>query len=139
MIHFKYDITPDVVELQASNWSGLERVFVNGQMVSHKLNFKPQSEHTIQLKDGAPCKFKLLIDPQTDELMCRIYKQNKLVASLKQGKENVLVSRRYWQHIVIVISLLFIFTLYLNWLGLLYYAEWILADRDNRIRNWYIK
>lgn len=114
MIHFKYDITPDVVELQASNWSGLERVFVNGQMVSHKLNFKPQSEHTIQLKDGAPCKFKLLIDPQTDELMCRIYKQNKLVASLKQGKENVLVSRRYWQHIVIVISLLFVFTLYLN-------------------------
>lgn len=114
MIRFKYDLNQDVVELQASNWSGLERVFVNGQMVSHKLNFKPQSEHTIQLKDGAPCKFELLIDPQTDELMCRIYKQHRLVASLKQGKENLLTSRRYLQHSVIAVSLLCVFALYLN-------------------------
>ncbi|MCS6239159.1 hypothetical protein [Shewanella baltica] len=114
MIRFKYDLNQDVVELQASNWSGLERVFVNGQMVSHKLNFKPQSEHTIQLKDGAPCKLELLIDPQTDELMCRIYKQHTLVASLKQGKENLLASRRYLQHSVIAVSLLCVFALYLN-------------------------
>jgi hypothetical protein len=83
-------------------------------MVSRKLNFKPQSEHYIQLKDGNPCKFTLLIDPQTDELMCRIYKQNKLIASLKQGKKNLLASRRYLQQSVILVSLLCVFALYFN-------------------------
>lgn len=50
MIRFKYDLNQDVVELQASNWSGLERVFVNGQMVSHKLNLSLRANIRFNLK-----------------------------------------------------------------------------------------
>ncbi|MGL4448501.1 MAG: hypothetical protein ACRCZA_10260 [Shewanella sp.] len=114
MIRFKYALNGDVVELQASNWNGLERVLVNGQQVSRKRNFKPQSEHCIQLKDGHLCRFTLLIDPQTDELMCRIYKQNELVTSLKQGKDDFLASQRVLQHSTIFLGLLCLFTLYFN-------------------------
>ncbi|QSX28649.1 hypothetical protein [Shewanella cyperi] len=97
MVSFKYDLNQHRVELQASNWCGLERVFVDGQMVSSKLNFGQQSEHAVPLGDGNPCKFQLLIDPQTEELMCRIYKRNELVASLKQGKQNLIQSQRMVQ------------------------------------------
>ncbi|QYJ73870.1 MULTISPECIES: hypothetical protein [Shewanella] len=89
MICFKYSLNQDSVELQASDWSGLERVYVNGEMVSSKLNFGGQSEHQVPLKDGNKAKFQLFIDPQTEEVMCRIYKKGQLVASLKQGQENL--------------------------------------------------
>ena len=97
MISFKYELNQDSVELQASDWFGIERVFVNGQMVSSKLNFGPNSVHTIQLNDGNQCCFKLFIDPQTDELTCRIYKHNQLITSLKQGKNNLVQYQRLQQ------------------------------------------
>ncbi|MBT1445813.1 hypothetical protein KJI95_15005 [Shewanella sp. JM162201] len=98
MISFKYCLNQDCVELKASDWFGLERVFVNGKMVSSKLNFGGQSEHSIPLHDGHRARFQLLIDPQTEEIMCRIYKKGELVASLKQGKEQLHRSRAMlWQ------------------------------------------
>lgn len=102
MVSFKYGLNQDLVELQASNWNGLERVFVNGEMVSKKLNFRRRSEHKIQLNNGLPCSFKLLICPQTDQLVCRIYKQNQLVASLKQGKRNLMQSQKYFYNSLLV-------------------------------------
>ncbi|MCZ4336562.1 hypothetical protein [Shewanella colwelliana] len=97
MVSFKYDFNQDLVELQASNWSGLEQVYVNGKRVSSKLNFGQNSEHQVQLHDGNPCKFQLLIDPSSDQMICRIYKQNRLIASIKQGKESLLHSRQLLQ------------------------------------------
>lgn len=97
MVSFKYELNQDSVELQASDWFGLERVFINGQMVSRKLNFGQNSEHCIKLNDGNQCRFKLFIDPHTDELTCRIYKHNQLITSLKQGKENLIQRQRILQ------------------------------------------
>lgn len=94
MVCFKYDLNQDIVELKASNWNGFERLFINGKKVSSKFNFGPTSEHKVELTNGINCCLQLMIDPQTEQLMCRIYKQNKLVASLKQGSKNLLETRR---------------------------------------------
>ncbi|QYK02736.1 hypothetical protein [Shewanella psychrotolerans] len=101
MISFKHDFNQDLVELQASNWCGLEQVFVNGKRVSRKLNFGPKSEHQIKLHDGNPCKFQLFIDPNSEQMICRIYKKNHLITSIKQGKENLLHSRQLLQTVII--------------------------------------
>lgn len=97
MVSFKYELNQDSVELQASDWFGIERVFVNGQLVSRKFNFGPNSVHKVQLNDGHQCSFKLFIDPQTDELTCRIYKHNQLITSLKQGKNSLIQGQRLLQ------------------------------------------
>ncbi|MCE9678318.1 hypothetical protein LZP69_03790 [Shewanella sp. AS1] len=94
MICFKHDFNQDLVELRASDWCGLEQVFVNGKRVSRKLNFGPKSEHQIKLHDGDPCKFQLFIDPSSEQMICRIYKQNRLITSIKQGKQNLMQSRQ---------------------------------------------
>ncbi|CAM3982105.1 MULTISPECIES: hypothetical protein [Shewanella] len=104
MISFKYHFNQDLVELQASNWIGLEQVFVNGKRVSRKLNFGPKSEHEVKLNSGAPCKFQLLIDPNSEQMICRIYKQNRLITSIKQGKENLMQSRMLLQSVIIVMA-----------------------------------
>lgn len=101
MISFKHDFNQDLVELRASNWSGLEQVFVNGKRVSRKLNFGPKSEHQIKLQDGNPCKFQLFIDPSSEQMICRIYKQNRLITSIKQGKKNLMQSRQLLQTAII--------------------------------------
>ncbi|MBB1267797.1 hypothetical protein [Shewanella sp. SR44-3] len=93
MIRFQYDFFPDQVELQASNWSGIERLLLNGKSVSSKINFGANSTHYVELKDGKPCKFRLQLDPQTDQLTCQVFKQNQLIASLKQGKQHLSLSR----------------------------------------------
>lgn len=105
MISFKYDFTQDVVELQASDWCGLEQVFVNGKRVSRKLNFGPKSEHQIKLHDGNPCKFQLFIDPNSEQMICRIYKKNRLITSIKQGKQNLLQSRQLLHSVVFLTAL----------------------------------
>ena len=104
MISFKYDFTQDVVELQASDWCGLEQVFVNGKRVSRKLNFGPKSEHQIKLHDGKPCKFQLFIDPNSEQMICRIYNHTRLITSIKQGKQNLLQSRQLLQGLVFFIA-----------------------------------
>lgn len=105
MVCFKYSLNQDAVELQASNWNGIERVFVNGEMVSSKLNFAGQSEHTVALKDGHRAKFQLLIDPQTEEIMCRIYKKGVLIASLKQGKGNLAQTKSMMWQLLLMLCL----------------------------------
>ncbi len=102
MISFKYNFNQDLVELQASNWIGLEQVFVNGECVSRKLNFRPQSEHEVKLHDGKPCKFQLFIDPYSEQMVCRIYKHNNLITSLKQGKKNLTQSRLLLQSVIML-------------------------------------
>lgn len=114
MVTFKYDLNQDVVELQASNWCGLEQVFINGKMVSRKLNFSQNSEHKIKLNDGNPCRFQLLIDPTSEQMVCRIYKKNNLVTSIKQGKENLLQSRKLLQNMTIFLTLSALLFLLLN-------------------------
>ncbi|SQH76325.1 conserved protein of unknown function [Shewanella benthica] len=114
MVTFRYDLNQDVIELQASNWCGLEQVFVNGKRVSRKLNFGQNSEHNIQLNDGNPCRFQLLIDPTSEEMICRIYKSNCLITSIHQGKENLSKSRRTLQNLVIFTTLSGLLWLLLN-------------------------
>lgn len=108
MVCFKYDLNQNSVELKASNWSGFEQLFINGQRVSSKFNLGPTSEHNVKLSDGINCRFLLMIDPQTEQLMCRIYKQNKLVASLKQGSKNLLESQRLLSQSSLVIGITFL-------------------------------
>ncbi|MEC4725406.1 hypothetical protein HWQ46_07585 [Shewanella sp. D64] len=114
MITFKYDLNQDVVELQASDWCGLEQVYINGKRVSRKLNFGQNSEHNIQLDDGNNCKFQLLIDPSSEQMVCRIYKRNNLIASIKQGKKNLLQSRKSLQNWTIFFTLSSLLLLLLN-------------------------
>ena len=114
MITFKYDLNQDIVELQASNWCGLEQVYINGKRVSRKLNFGQNSEHEIQLNDGNPCRFQLLIDPSSEQMVCRIYRRNNLVASIKQGKESLVQSRKSLQNLAIFFTLSSLLLLLLN-------------------------
>ena len=114
MVTFRYDLNQDVIELQASNWCGLEQVFINGKRVSRKLNFGHNSEHNIQLNDGNPCRFQLLIDPTSEEMICRIYKSNSLITSIPQGKENLSRSRQLLQNLVIFTTLSGLLFLLLN-------------------------
>ncbi|ACA86987.1 hypothetical protein [Shewanella woodyi] len=114
MVTFKYDLNQDIVELQASNWCGLEQVYINGKRVSRKLNFGQHSEHEVKLHDGNPCKFQLLIDPSSEQMVCRIYRKNNLVASIKQGKENLSQSRRSLQNWAIFFTLSSLLLLLLN-------------------------
>ncbi|MGB0895108.1 MAG: hypothetical protein ACPGUD_11940 [Parashewanella sp.] len=94
MVRFQYQVDQDTIELQASHWLGLERLLVNGQLVKNHFNFAPLSKHKIKLSNGHFCRLHLLIDPQTQRLVCRIYKKEKLLASLKQGKGNQAQERK---------------------------------------------
>ncbi|MFT5235026.1 MAG: hypothetical protein ACI90A_000388 [Shewanella sp.] len=114
MITFKYDLNQDVVELQASNWCGLEQVYINGQRVSRKLNFKQNSIHNVLLENGNSFKFQLLIDPLSEQVVCRIYKKNNLITSIKQGKENLKQSRKSLQNYAIFFTLSSLLLLLLN-------------------------
>ncbi|MCC4832922.1 hypothetical protein Q4601_03450 [Shewanella sp. 1_MG-2023] len=97
MTSFKYQLNQEKIELLASDWIGLERVLVNDKIVSTKVNFGQRSTHKIELKSGKPCRLQLLIDPQTEQLTCRLYKQNQLIASLKQGKQSLLSSKTFFE------------------------------------------
>ena len=94
MIKFSYLLNQDNFELQASNWCGLEKVLLNGKVVSQKFNFGILSNHDILLKNGKKYNLQLLVDPQTDLLTCRIYNQQNLITVLKQGKNQVQKSQR---------------------------------------------
>ncbi|MCG9731708.1 hypothetical protein L1D44_18090 [Shewanella sp. Isolate13] len=114
MVTFKYALNQDDIELQASDWCGLEQIFINGKRVSSKLNFGQQSEHSLMLNDGKPAKLQLLLDPMTEQLICRIYKQNNLVASLKQGKKELYRSRQQIQQSMLAIGVVIVFLLTLG-------------------------
>ncbi|ABZ76276.1 conserved hypothetical protein [Shewanella halifaxensis HAW-EB4] len=114
MVTFKYALNQDNIELQASNWSGLEQMYINGKRVSSKLNFGQQSEHNLVLNDGKPAKLLLFLDPMTEQLICRIYKQNNLVASLKQGKKELYRSRQLTQQGILAVGIVIVFLLTLS-------------------------
>ncbi|QIR14777.1 hypothetical protein HBH39_10005 [Shewanella aestuarii] len=111
MIRFNYHLNQDNFELQASNWSGLEKVVVNGQVVSKKFNFGVLSKHDVLLKNGAKYSFQLLVDPKTELLTCRIYKQHRLLTVLKQSKQQLQKSQRVLEVglVVMMCSLLSIY------------------------------
>ncbi|GIU12857.1 MULTISPECIES: hypothetical protein [unclassified Shewanella] len=114
MVTFKYDLNQDNIELQASNWSGLEQMYINGKRVSSKLNFGQHSEHNLVLNDGKRAQLRLLLDPATEQLICRIYKQNHLVTSLKQGKKELYRSRQLTQQGILALGLLIVLLLTLS-------------------------
>ncbi|WP_417762516.1 hypothetical protein [Shewanella sp.] len=83
MVKFNYDIAHHKVEFSASEWTGLESLSVNGKTVSRKFNFAPQTEHTFELTNGDNCKLQLLIDMTGSHTICRIYRRDELITSLK--------------------------------------------------------
>ena len=117
MINFKYALNQDLLECKTSRWNGLECIFINGQKVSQKRNFKGYSEHQIQLSEGSSCKLQLITDPSTETLVCRIYLQNQHIISLKQSKNDHFLglSLRHLQSSAIagtvITSLLLVFAL----------------------------
>ncbi|NKF51535.1 hypothetical protein G3R49_13305 [Shewanella sp. WXL01] len=94
MVTFNYQFNQQDILLKVSNWCGLESVFVNGKLVSRKFNFGVNSTHKIKLSNGSSCKLQLLLDGQSDLLSCRVYKQDELMATLKQGKQHFIDSKR---------------------------------------------
>ncbi|MGS0675301.1 hypothetical protein [Shewanella sp. 0m-4] len=114
MVTFKYALNQDNIELQASNWSGLEQMYINGKRVSSKLNFGQQSEHSLVLNDGKPAKLHLFLDPKTEQLVCQIYKQNHLVTILRQGKTELYRSRQLTQQGILAIGMVIVFLLTLS-------------------------
>lgn len=111
MVIFKYALNQDNIELQASNWSGLEQMFINGKRVSRKLNFGQHSQHDMTLHDGKAATLLLLLEPNTDQLVCHIYKQNNLVASLTQPKKEPYLHRQLAQQAILSIGLILVFFL----------------------------
>ena len=111
MVIFKYALNQDNIELQASNWSGLEQMFINGKRVSRKLNFGQHSQHDMTLHDGKAATLLLLLEPNTDQLVCHIYKQNNLVASLTQPKKEPYPYRQLAQQAILSIGLVLVFLL----------------------------
>ncbi|QSX32061.1 hypothetical protein JYB87_09670 [Shewanella avicenniae] len=83
MVRFSYDVAHHKVEFCASDWTGLEHLTVNGKTVSRKFNFAPQSEHEFELTNGDNCKLQLLTDANGEQTICRIYRRNELITSLK--------------------------------------------------------
>ncbi|RJY06464.1 hypothetical protein D5R81_17705 [Parashewanella spongiae] len=98
MVRFKYQVDQDDIELQTSSWSGMERLLFNGKVISSRLNFNPFSNHDIALSNGHKCRFQLLVDPSSQQLICRIYKKEQLVASLKQSKKSYSKNLKYLQY-----------------------------------------
>jgi len=88
MVRFSYDVNQHLVELQASDWTGMEQLYVNGQVVSRKFSFSPQSEHRFRLSNGEYCRCQLISDATCGQTLCRIYRQDKLIASLKHVEAN---------------------------------------------------
>ncbi|WP_076537673.1 hypothetical protein [Shewanella sp. UCD-KL21] len=105
MTSFTYQLNQEKIELHASDWSGVERVLVNDKVVSSKINFGQRSTHQIKLQNGNPCMLQLLIDPQTEQLTCRVYKQNELIANLKEGKTKLLSSKIIFEASVLLACL----------------------------------
>ncbi|MGG7093579.1 hypothetical protein ACN0IJ_08015 [Shewanella indica] len=111
MLRFGYEVEQQKVELQASNWNGFERLFVDGKMVSSKFNLGLKSEHSFELRNGARCRMQLLVDPTTELTICRIYKCNRLLASLKQGKQQP--NNSHMQHWLLLGGLVCVLLVYL--------------------------
>ncbi|WP_298772102.1 hypothetical protein [uncultured Shewanella sp.] len=114
MVKFQYDVNQQSIEINASNWCGLEKIYLDGKCVSRKINFTQQSEHNIQLKNGEAANFQLFLDPTTKALNCRIYSRDHLITCLQQTKSEVVRCRRFIQDFILVSALLCAFLLYLN-------------------------
>ncbi|BDM64940.1 hypothetical protein NFHSH190041_23920 [Shewanella sp. NFH-SH190041] len=89
MISFQYQLKDHTIELQASNWAGWEKVLLDGQLVSRKFNMAANSEHNIQVSNAVGYKLKTMIEPDSQLLICRLYREDnntsQYVSSLKQG------------------------------------------------------
>ncbi|KFZ38513.1 hypothetical protein HR45_03535 [Shewanella mangrovi] len=83
MVKFSYDVAHHRVEFCASDWTGLEYLTVNGKTVSRKFNLAQQSEHLFELSNGDNCKLQLLTDATGAQTICRIYRRDELITSLK--------------------------------------------------------
>lgn len=86
-MRFQYQVDQDIIELKASNWFGLEEVFLNGQSVIKTYNFSPFSNHKVKLTNGHNCRFQLFVDPTNNQVVCRVYKKEQLLARLTQHKK----------------------------------------------------
>ncbi|MBV7314571.1 hypothetical protein [Shewanella sp. NIFS-20-20] len=111
MVNFDYIINQQLLKIEASSWCGLERVFLNGHLVSFKFNFGRSSRHIFSLNNGQQCQLTLHIDPDSHQLRCRIYKNQHLLTSLVQGAEHLRDSQRQTKQIMVVASLGLLFAI----------------------------
>ena len=105
-MRFVYQVDQDFIELKASNWIGSEMLFVNGQLIQKRFNFSPSSNHQITLSNGLCCRFQVFIDPTHEQLVCRIYKQNELLARLVQHKSRQTLIHKYINGFLCILSLI---------------------------------
>lgn len=88
MAKFHYDVAHHRVELSVSDWTGLESLSVDGKTVSRKFNLAPQTLHTFELTNGDNCKVQLLTDTTGKHTICRFYRRDELITSLKHFSSN---------------------------------------------------
>ncbi len=105
-MRFQYQVDQDTVELKASNWFGLEELFLNGQPVKRTYNFSPFSDHSIRLSNGHNCRFQLFVDPSNNEVVCRVYKKDKLLARLTHHKRTQNTAHNIINGVLIVIGII---------------------------------
>ncbi|MBM7074270.1 hypothetical protein JQC92_19950 [Shewanella sp. 202IG2-18] len=107
-MRFQYQVDQDIVELKASNWFGMEELFLNGQSVKKVFNFSPSSDHKIKLSNGHNCRFQMFVDPTHNNVVCRVYKKDQLLARLTQNQNKQDTVNRIVNCALIAIGLGFI-------------------------------
>ncbi|MGL4473105.1 MAG: hypothetical protein ACRCT7_01375 [Shewanella sp.] len=113
MVYFDYFINQQALKIEASNWCGLERVLLNGKVVSSKFNFTNQSQHNFELLNGQQCSLTLHLDPVSQQLRCRIYKNQHLLTSLVPSAEHLKMSQKQTKQVMVISSLLVLLTMML--------------------------
>ena len=106
IVRFQYQVDQDIVELKASNWFGLEEMFLNGRPIKRTYNFSPISDHSIKLSNGHKCRFQLFVDPTNNQVVCRVYKKGKLLARLTQHQQTQYTTNKFINGALMIIGII---------------------------------
>ena len=110
-MRFQYQVDQDIIELKASNWFGIEELFLNGQSIKRVFNFSPSSDHRIKLSNGHNCRFQIFVDPTNNKVVCRVYKKDQLLARLTHNPKKQDTVTRIINGVLIVIGIVAVFNL----------------------------
>ncbi|MCL1037563.1 hypothetical protein L2750_10420 [Shewanella submarina] len=92
MISFLHQDRGHTFKLQASNWAGWEKLWVDDKLVSQRFNISGQTEYQVSTESGNDYRLTTLVEPDSQLIICRLYRHHNRdfehVCSLKQGKNH---------------------------------------------------